>query len=268
MKVNVLRTIEPRILIPVTELKKMTMYGDLMKGDEIAWLGFVDRVSKFEFRISKVFLIDQEVSSTTVDVSVQAQVEKITELLDSGMPPEEVSKIRFHGHWHPHNSTSPSYTDEQQLKEFMESVKDFFVYAIATPKGDWKFVVSLIDAGIELEDVPWEIEFPLDLDAIEKEAQAEIDRHVKKKKYKYENTGYGGNNYTAFNFEESNLPYFDKIQAPSEKKWTNSDKLDRLIKKASKYPKKKFDDWTKGKSRGERVLEVLKEETLVNGGDY
>jgi len=124
---------------------------------EVGWLGTA-RIISDGFLIDEIFLVKQEVASTTTELDEDGIAELGVELLGSredGM--DVVNSIRFWGHSHVNMGTSPSGQDESQMNLFKQNNCDWFIRGIANKKGRIQFSVFYFKFGIQYHDVPWSI---------------------------------------------------------------------------------------------------------------
>ena len=142
---------------------------------EVGWLGIVDRVGD-NFIISEIILPAQEVNGATCELTAEGIFEATMEIMDQPDGVEKVNKIRFWGHSHVRMSTNPSAQDEKQFNELIENCDDFFIRGIGNKNGSLKFTLYLIDSGIEIDDITWELESQVDEGLI-----ARIKRLIKEK---------------------------------------------------------------------------------------
>jgi len=124
--------------------------------NEVGWLGTV-KVEGHTFTIEKIFLPKQMVHGATCEITSEGVSNLSTELLSQPNGMEICNSIRFWGHVHPGNSTSPSGQDNDQMKIFEESCKDFFVRGILGKEGRMEFTVFIYKEDLIFHDVPWSI---------------------------------------------------------------------------------------------------------------
>ena len=204
--VTVLRNvILPEIIITESAYMDMVYITSQSENDEISWLGSVDKVGN-RYTISNVYLFDQEVSSTSTEISEKSIVKLGTDMLKSGLV-KEVNKLRFWGHLHPGNSTSPSHTDNEQLEVFKKRCKDYFIRGIFGRKGKAEFTLFDFENGFCFNDVEWKFNV---VENIERRDYIKklIDEKVKKEVFpsfpmvssfvEYKQNSKGYDNYSEF----------------------------------------------------------------------
>lgn len=144
-------SLEPIIYVTPEAMYKMEYYID--KSDkEIGWLGYVDTLGPNKFLIKDVFLLKQEVHSTTTEISPDALAEMANDLIAQGE--EGINKyntIRMWGHSHVNMATSPSSQDDNQMKEF--ATTGFYIRLIGNKKGEWNVSLWDFDKNILWTDV-------------------------------------------------------------------------------------------------------------------
>lgn len=142
--------------------------------NEISWLGSVDLVDG-NYIINNVYLLEQTVSMASISVSEVAYAKLIGEIIRTkGI--KEANKLKFWGHLHPGDSTSPSQEDNKQMKVFQRNCKDFFIRGIFSRSGKAEFSVFDYNKTLCFEDVSWFSS--IDIDTKRKE---EIKKLIKEK---------------------------------------------------------------------------------------
>ena len=94
---------------------------------EVGWLGTASVIGG-GFLIDEIFLVKQEVASTTTELDEDGIAELGVELLGSredGM--DVVNSIRFWGHSHVNMQTGPSGQDDSQMDLFKQNNCDWFI---------------------------------------------------------------------------------------------------------------------------------------------
>lgn len=175
-----------KIFIVSEALETMRQYVKLCPY-EIGWFGTV-LVEKDIMVIDKVFLFEQEVSSTETDINSEAIAKFVEDLFENeniDNPADIVNRMRVWGHSHVDMGTTPSGQDNKTMEEMGENVKDtnlpFMVRIIATKNSELKIDIWYYDIGIRINNVNWEVYYPvkIDTDAITEE----ISKKVKMIKY-------------------------------------------------------------------------------------
>ncbi len=153
---------------------------------EFGWLGEVEREG-MNFTITEVYLLDQTVSGTTVDLNSVPDDNPIGELffeLIEKHGAEKANRVRAWIHSHAYMGVFPSGTyqqpqsihdrgDLQQMFQFGSNGSDYFIMGIANKKGSLRFEVFFYDDGIRVMDVPWRI-----IGDEDKELQEQIEKEV------------------------------------------------------------------------------------------
>ena len=171
--------VQPRIFATIKALHKMRYYIDNTEM-EIGWLGYVSKLEDNQYLIEDVFLLKQQVHSTTTEIDPDALATMATELIRQGEEGiAKYNKIRLWGHSHVNMSTGASKQDDDQMNEF--ATTDFYIRLIGNKHGDWN--VCLYDYA---NNVLWS-ELPLELwyevDVTNEELDKEIADNVSKKEY-------------------------------------------------------------------------------------
>lgn len=152
--INFLEDIElPKIVINEKAYMDMIYITSQSNNNEISWLGSVDKVNNV-YIIDNIYLFEQTVSSTTTLITPNSIVKLGTEMLKAGMI-KEVNKLRFWGHLHPGNSTSPSKDDNDTMDILRKRCKDYFIRGIFGRKGKAEFSLFDYSKGIWFNDVEW-----------------------------------------------------------------------------------------------------------------
>lgn len=157
-KFQVSASLAPRIVISQKALSKMHVYVDECS-DEIGWLGTAD-LHVFDGErvvvIDDTFLPQQEVHSTTTELTPEGLSEIAMELLAQPDGDKVWNRMRMWGHSHVNMGTSPSGQDDKQMKEFSTIGHEWFVRLIANKKGDIRVDFYDYQAGITILDLNWE----------------------------------------------------------------------------------------------------------------
>lgn len=149
------KEIVPCVIISSVAMNKMRIYVNESE-DEIGWLGFVEKVDETTYNISDVMLFEQEVHSSTTEISPENLVTIGTELIKSGNDGvKKVNSLRLWGHSHVDMSVNPSGQDNDQMDIFKENNCDWFVRIIANKKSQLKVDVFNYKSGLDFINVPW-----------------------------------------------------------------------------------------------------------------
>lgn len=176
----------PRIFTTMTALYKMRYYID-NTDKEIGWLGYVSKLSENQYLIEDVFLLKQEVHSTTTEIDAEALAKLATDLIKQGEDGMQLyNKIRMWGHSHVNMSTGASGQDDNQMNEFATS--DFYIRLIGNKRGEWN--VCLYDY---INNILWSdliLELYYDVDVKPEDLDKEIKDNVSEKTFTITPTKY------------------------------------------------------------------------------
>jgi hypothetical protein len=151
----------PRVLISPEAYKRMQLYIELA-AKEVGWLGTVTRLENGDFFIDQSFLLEQEVTPTETELSVEGQNKLVNELLvrgDEGL--ELVNRMRFWGHSHVRMGTSPSGTDERTMERWQSEGLPWAVRGIFNKLGRAEFTIYLYEDGYRICDAAWAVFDPV-----------------------------------------------------------------------------------------------------------
>jgi len=126
-------TEQPSVYITAEAWRKI-QYVVASCDKEVAWMGFVDELETGDFLITEVFVPKQHVTGATVDIDAEDLGTKAFEFSKDGKDP---SMIRYHGHSHVNMGVSPSGTDQNHIKEYLDDC-DWYIRSIHNKKGDMK----------------------------------------------------------------------------------------------------------------------------------
>lgn len=144
--VGVLQTKAPEVYISDEAMIKMKHYIDL-NDDEVGWLGTAVK-NKDGYYIEDVLLFEQEVHSTTTELTPEGLGEFGEKLLQRDDGVEIWNKIRLWGHSHVNMTVSASGQDDEQMEVFSDNGHDWFIRIIANKKGDMQVDVYDFVTGI------------------------------------------------------------------------------------------------------------------------
>lgn len=169
------------VLISREAYARMWHFVDIAD-DEVGWLGTVERLPNGGFLIEEVFLLDQEVSGASTEISEEGVALLAEELFTRPDGLELVNKLRFWGHSHVMMGTSPSSQDDKQMDMFRDNGCDWFIRAILNKRGRMEIDIYFFESGVMFKDVPWIIYQPID-QTMREEIRAEFDQKVTKRTY-------------------------------------------------------------------------------------
>lgn len=164
--------------IKVTQAAYLDMYyiAAASGQEEISWLGTVKK-SGHIYTIEEVILFEQEVEVATTAMT-PADIAKVsTDLIMAGEI-DKVNSLKFWGHVHPSNSTSPSGQDETQM-DTLSNGNDWFIRGIFGRYGRAEFTFFDWQHGLRFNDVSWELVVPND-ESREAEIRSQVTAKVKK----------------------------------------------------------------------------------------
>ena len=136
--------IERKATIYMTGIAWMKMQTLVREFDkEVAWHGVAFRgedETKDEYTITDILVYPQEVTSTTVDMDVEAYQDWLNALTD-----DVFNNLRMQGHSHVNMSVGPSGTDENLYKQMLANLPEdsFYIFMIWNKK--WDKTVKLYD---------------------------------------------------------------------------------------------------------------------------
>lgn len=203
--VKVLDRFLPNIIINPDALVKMQIFVENCT-EEVGWLGTAYKSEKSNtIMIDDMFLFDQEVHSTTTEITPEGLTTFGEAILAETNGMEIWNNLKVWGHSHVNMTVSPSGQDNSQMETFAEGGHDWFIRIIANKRGEMCLDLYNYEQGIIYNDLPWtesvsaeemEIEEQIEqlykfLDAIKKnrmgnfldDIKEEIKEKVKKKTY-------------------------------------------------------------------------------------
>lgn len=206
----------PRVLFSREVYTKMWTMIDLSEM-EVGWMGLVQR-DGFDFIIEDVFLVRQEVSSSTTIITEEGLAELVMEMLGEGDDAaiEKTQRLHFWGHSHVNIETLPSPQDERQTMKFLESGIPVFIRGIFNKKGSARFDIYMVESGLKIADAPWMLIEPEDTalrDRIAAELSDKVSKHQPPKRRVYSSeddkvTYLGSNRATqGTNQSSDSIPY-------------------------------------------------------------
>lgn len=152
-KVEVLSSAMPYVLIDGDALRTMQLYIEECP-DEIGWLCSATRSGR-AITIHQTYLFEQEVHSTTTEITPDGLAKFGEELLAQPDGMDIWNSIKAWGHSHVNMGITPSAQDNTQMNTFKEGGHDWFVRIIGNKKGDMKIDIYDYEHGIIYTDVPW-----------------------------------------------------------------------------------------------------------------
>lgn len=146
---------------------------------EVAWVGLVEKLKDSNYLVYKLYIPNQTVTSTSVDIEPDAMANLVMQILNENHNPEH---LRYHGHSHVNMAVFPSSTDQQHIVDYLEHA-DFFIREIRN-KND-KYRVDIFDkeqnkiyhcVDTDIYELLQDDEFYLKIDS-------QLEKQIKKKIY-------------------------------------------------------------------------------------
>ena len=153
LSVEVLEKCAPVIIIEKNALAKMKVYIDEC-ADEIGWLGTATKEEGF-YHITDVFLFEQEVHSTTTEITPEGLGDFGEKLLQQENGMEIWNSMKVWGHSHVNMSVSPSGQDNSQMEVFADNGHDFSIRIIGNKKGDMAVDLYDYETGVIYKNIMW-----------------------------------------------------------------------------------------------------------------
>lgn len=244
--IDIIKEVLPTIYISKDALIKMKLYIDKCS-DEIGWLGTVSQ-NENDFLIEDVLLFDQEVHSTTTEITPEGLSSFAEEILKEENGVDLWNSIKMWGHSHVNMGVSPSGQDDSQMVTFKDSGHDWFIRVIANKKGDMKVDLYRYDLGVAYKDLPFIellttdeyeikkeiIELQNKLDELSKtnveklvpEVQKDIEDKVKKKVYGVATVVNKNNVYSSTVYDEYKKKLIEEEKTRKERKEKDDDFFD------------------------------------------
>lgn len=152
-KVDILENKIPTVMISKNALKKMNIYIDECS-EEIGWLGTAYNINGVYF-IDDVLLFEQEVHSTTTEITPEGLSEFGEEILANEGGIDLWNSIKVWGHSHVNMDTNPSGQDNDQMKVFSDCGHDFFIRIIGNKKRKLRVDLYNFETGVIYNYIPW-----------------------------------------------------------------------------------------------------------------
>lgn len=172
--------------------------------EEVGWLGLVTHYEALDsFLIHRIMVPEQEVHSTTTEISDEGLEKVALDLIEEG---EDTSQMYAWYHSHVNMPVNPSSQDELQVAEYLDSCP-IFIRGIVNKKGDSKVDVYYRDHNIAYTCVPTQVHHTFAIDPTEGLADI-LKERVKKKVYAPVYNTYG-------NYYGNNRPYSTYPSSPN-----------------------------------------------------
>ncbi len=157
--------------------QKMELYCDLSEG-EIGWLAFVERFDKDGFLITDCALLEQEVHSTTTEITAEGLLK-----FWNTVSPERQATIKLWGHSHVNMSPSPSGQDDSQMEYFKDG-NPWFIRLITNKKREYHIDIYDYEHGLKIHMDQADLKtYNPGANELRKSIEEEIKEKVKKKAY-------------------------------------------------------------------------------------
>lgn len=186
----------PKVIIEMKAYLDMFYLVEAAGGDEVGWLGTISKDGE-TYLIEEIFIFDQEVSSISTEIDPESVAEVATDLIKKGEV-KKVNSLKFWGHVHPGNSTTPSSQDEEQMSVFKDG-NDYFLRGIFDRNGRAEFTLFDYVRGLRFNDVPWDIKLYED-DGRKEEIKKLVSEKVKKVSVYYTPASIGSQKFYSFSY--------------------------------------------------------------------
>ncbi len=150
---EVLQAKIPKIFISTNALIKMELFTENCT-DEIGWLGTAYKKDN-NYYIEDVMLFEQDVSTTTTEITPEGLLTFGEQLLEEKNGIEIWNNIKVWGHSHIKMSVTPSTQDDNQMEVFGDNNSDWFIRIITNQKGDIKIDLYDYEIGIIYTNIKW-----------------------------------------------------------------------------------------------------------------
>jgi len=152
--VKVLERCMPEIMINADAVDKMQLYV-ANSTDEVGWLGTAYKQGNV-IKIVDMYLFDQEVHSTTTEITPEGLSTFGEAILANPNGMEIWNNLKVWGHSHVNMPTGPSGQDDNQMEFFATTGHDWFVRIIANKSGSLRVDLYDYEHGIIWSDLPWD----------------------------------------------------------------------------------------------------------------
>jgi len=177
-------SLDPGIIVSREVLQRLRFYIGLTD-TEVGWYGLVKRRG-WHFYLYDVFLPEQDVHSTTTELTTQGQAQTMNDII-AKYGPDGPNDLKLWGHSHVKMGTSPSGQDQDQMDQFEKNGAPWFIRLIANKMGRMEFTIFDYKQHIVISDCPWVIEETKDTE-FEKAIAEEMSAKVFSKSYQTYNS--------------------------------------------------------------------------------
>lgn len=168
-KVDLLTNKIPIVIVSKQAIKKMKVYIDECD-QEIGWLGTAYKHGN-AYIIDDVILFDQEVHSSTTEITPEGLSSFGEKILNKEGGIELWNSIKVWGHSHVNMPTFASSQDDEQMEVFSDCGHDYFIRIIGNKKGEMRIDLYDYNTGVIYNYIPWIIE--------KTEEELKIEKHIK-----------------------------------------------------------------------------------------
>lgn len=182
LKVELMNEKNYTIYVSKLAYDKMRAYTEICTM-EIGWFGYVKKLDNGGgYLITDVYLLKQEVHSTTTEINPEAELEHF-----STMTEEQINTNRLWGHSHVNMAPSPSGQDDNQAKEHLKGVDDFYIRLITNKENKYNITIydKIANLVVNTDTI---ITYDPSLIELRQSITKEINEKVKEKKYVYQST--------------------------------------------------------------------------------
>lgn len=186
--------IEFQVILPLPVYNKLMTYTRLVD-DEITGLGLVEKIGKWTFKITDVYLLDQIVSRAQCEIKPNSLVDLMDRLVKEGKNP---SMLRLW--WHSHNTMGANWstTDVETGKKFAGT--EYLVSIVTTHSGEMKARLNIFTPlELIIDNIPVLVSYPAqDNTSLIESCRQEVAEMVKKEVYPISSYGWGGHSSAGF----------------------------------------------------------------------
>lgn len=149
--------VNPRVELAYGVLLDMYYVTGYAGHNEFGWLGTVKREGDL-LKPEEIFLFEQDVNCSSTDLNPEHIAQVATDLIRAGQK-DKVNALKFWGHAHPGNSTSPSQQDDDTMR-ILANGNEWFLRGIFGRNGRIEFTLFDYKSGLRFNDIPWRATFP------------------------------------------------------------------------------------------------------------
>lgn len=176
-----------KLILPEQVREQIFDYVDLVDV-EIGMWGYVTMTDDADFLVDEVFLVEQEVTGTSVDFADAG----FAYAIEKAAADDRLQDLLFCCHSHVNMGAYWSSTDEKMIEDMNNGMTPYLVSLVVNKKRESKQRVDFFNPQGTLGQFTKQITFPLDLqvqrDAILAEREAEVKALVKRPSYNRTNS--------------------------------------------------------------------------------